>query len=242
MIKTISSVLAAFAAVTFAGFSGEASAQSCSSCGPVHGAQTVQNFAYPNTGCSHGGCQSGHGAHGQSGHGHKVKQHFHNLKQQFAFTSANNEKIAARNDAWPLPFTCWDKTGYYDTWAPMLSKGSEIHAVLDKDYFTGGNELNRLGIDRVRGIVQNMPASQRTVYVHRSGDDFIDKARVDDIRNTISTYYAASGPVEVRLSDEIPTSIAGTSIINSRASRVENLPPPIIPVASGGSVDQAVTQ
>ena len=124
----------------------------------------------------------------------------------------------------------------------MLQAGSEIHGVLDNNFFTGGNELNRIGIDRVAGIVQNMPSSQRTVYVHRTGDDFVDKARMDDIRNTISTYYAASGPVNVQLSDKLPTSVAGNYILTNREVRTENEPPAIIPVAEAGSVNEAVTE
>ena len=237
MIKTISTALAAFAAVTFAGLSGEASAQGCSSCSP---APQMHNFAYPaaSAGCGQAGCQSGHG-HGVHG---RIKEHYHELKQQFAFTSANNEKIAARNDAWPLPFTCWDKRGYYSTWSPMLQAGSEISAVLDSNFFSNSNELNRVGIDRVAGIVQNMPSNERTLYVTRSGDDFTNRARVEAIKNTLSTYYASSGPVDVRLSNRIPETVAGSTIVNNREVRNNNLPPAIIPVASGGSVDEAVTE
>ena len=243
MIKTISTALAAFAVVTLAGLPGEASAQHCSSC-TSSPAPSIGNFAYPSApvtaGCGSGGCGAGHGqGHGQGHRG--IKEHFYELKQQLAFTADNNEKIAARNDAWPLPFSCHDKIGYYRTWTPMLQAGSETHAVLDNNFFTN-NELNRVGVDRVAGVVQNMPASDRALYVTRSGDDFVDKARMDSIRNTISTYYAQSGPVDVRLSNRIAPTVAANAILNNRVVRQKNLPPAIIPVASGGSVDEAVTE
>ena len=232
MIKTISSAIAAIAVVTFAGLSGQASAQSCSSCGP---APSINSFAYPaaSPGCGHGGCGSGHG---------HLKEHFHEFKQQLSHTSANNQKIAARNDAWPLPFSCWDKRGYYATWRPMLHAGSEVQAVLDNNFFTSSNELNRVGIDRVAGIVRNLPTGERTLYVTRTGDDFTNKARIEEIQNTIATYYSHSGPVSVQLSDRIAPTVAATNVFNSRELRNENLAPSIIPVADAGSVNQAITE
>ena len=232
MIKTISSALAAFAVVTFAGLPGQASAQSCSSCST---APSVNSFNYPAApvaaGCGHGGCRSGHGS---------IGSHVHEAKQRLAHTSAINQKAAARNEAWPNPFACWDKQGYYETWRPMLQAGSEVQAVLDTNYFTDANELNRVGIDRVAGIVQNMPTGERTVYVNRSGDDFVDKARMDAIRHTISTYYAQSGPADVRMSNRIPQSVNGADILVSRELRRTSLPPAIIQVGQGESVTEAV--
>jgi len=140
MIKTILSALAAFAAVTFVGLSGQAAAQDCSSCGH---AASVSGFGFPAApavgGCRGGGCLKGHGGH--------LKQHVHDLKQQLDHTSAINSKIAARNDAWPLPFACADKRDYYGVWDAMLSSGSETQAVLDGNYFTAANRLNRVGVD-----------------------------------------------------------------------------------------------
>jgi len=142
MIKTISTAFAAFAVVTFAGLSGQATAQNCQSCG-----SGSNSFSYPVTSssCGRGGCLSrGHG-HGVQGGGH-----FDELKNQINHQSALNAKSAARNDAWPLPFACQDKRTYYETWAPMLAAGRETQGVLDSKFFTENNELNRIGIERVR--------------------------------------------------------------------------------------------
>ena len=236
MIKTISSALAAVAVVAFAGLTGQASAQSCSSCGPA-------NFSFPAqapvvAGCGGHGCKHGGG---QAGSGH-IANHFESLKQKFAHTATINERAAARNDAWPLPFACWDKKGYHDTWRPMLQAGNEVQGVLGTHFFTSSNELNGVGIDRVAGIVQNMPSYERTVYVSRTGDDFTDKARMDAIRNMVSTYYAQSGPVDVRLTHRIPQTVAAVKILGNRTTREGNLPPAIIPVGDATSVNQAVTQ
>ena len=228
MIKSISPALAALAVVTFACLTGQASAQSCSSCG------TAPSFGFPTApsvaGCGNGGCQSG-------GHGH-----FDEFKQKIAHASSVHERAAARNDAWPKPFSCWDKTGYYDIWRPMIQAGTEVNSVLDGNYFTDDNELNRVGIDRVAGVLLNMPSNERTVYVTRGANEGINQARVNSIRHTIATYYSHVGGVNVQLSDRIPRTIAGTTILNNRILRNSSLPPAIIPVGSGGSVNTSVTQ
>ena len=230
MIKTISTALAAVAVVTFAGLVGQASAQSCSSCGTGH---ATSSFSYPS---ALGGAGGGHGGHG------KAKEHFHNVKQQIAFKSAYNEKIAARNDAWPKPFACWDKTGYYNVWTPMLQAGSETQAVLDANFFTEGNALNSVGIDRVAGVVLNMPSNDRTLYVSRGPDEAVNQARVDAIRNTVSRYYGHVAGVSVRMSDRIPETESGAAIMQLQAGRIPSLPPAVLPVGTANSVGEAVTQ
>ncbi|MDB2686714.1 hypothetical protein N9Y42_05840 [Mariniblastus sp.] len=229
MIKSISSALAAIAVVTFAGFTSHASAQNCSTCGP---APAISSFSWPATatpGCGHGGC----------GHGH-IGQGVDELKQKFAHASAINGKIAARNDAWPKPFSCWDKRDYYATWAPMIQAGAEVHAVLDGNYFSQNNQLNNVGIDRVAGVVLNMPANLRTLYVNRGPDEAVNQARVSSIRNLLSTHYRQIAGVDVRLSDRIPQSVSGASIIQLQNGRIPKLPPAVLPVAAAQSVKSAV--
>ena len=235
MFKTFSTALAAFAAVTFAGLSGQASAQSCSSCAPAPSIGVAYPSAPVMAGCGQGGC-----GHGQ-GHS-SIKEHFHLFKQKLAFKSAINERAAARNDAWPKPFACWDKRDYHAIWAPMLQSGIETQSVLDSHYFTNDNELNRVGIDRIAGIVLNMPTNEKTVYVTRGPNEGINQARIASIRNTISTYYGQVSGVDVRLSDRIPTTMSGPNALQVLEGRSPVLPPAIIPVGTANSVSEAVTQ
>ena len=169
MIKSISTALAAIAVVTFAGLTGQASAQGCSSC------SSANSFGFPAApvsvaGCGHGGC--GHGGGG------KISAGVHELRRQLDHTSQINAKVAARNDAWPLPFACADKRDYYRIWDTMLNAGIEENAVLDANFFTEDNRLNNVGIDRVAGIVLNMPTNERTLFVYRVADESVNQARV----------------------------------------------------------------
>jgi len=84
----------------------------------------------------------------------------------------------------------------------QLNSGSETHAVLDSNFFTEANTLNRIGIDRVAGIVMNLPANERTVFVSRTTDQVVDQARVDAIKDMVATYYSHRGAVGVQLSDK----------------------------------------
>jgi len=250
MIKNIFTALAAFAVVTFAGLSGQALAQGCSSCGQaaqvlaapvaVQGCSSCNSaassgFAWPSApaskGCGRFGCRHGHG---------KISGHFHDLKNKLDHQAGLNDRIAARNDAWPLPFACADKRGYRDIWNTMLSSGHEVSCVLDGNYFTEANQLNRLGIDRVAGIVENMPTADRVVFVNRTANDSINQARLEAARQTISTYYRHRGAVDVRLSEKLPVSIAGARVQDNREKYTINSPPPTIPVATGESINQAV--
>ena len=225
MIKTISTALTAFAVVTFAGFSSQATAQDCSSCG------SVSNFGFPavTSPCGRGGCLGkGHGQGHSLGQGHGHGHRFQELKNQVNHQAAINAKAAARNDAWPLPFSCRDKIYYYDVWRPMLAAGSETQGVLDQNFFTSNHELNRIGIDRVAGVAQNGPSSERVVYVSRSADQAVDQARLSAVRSTIATYYSHRGIVDVRLSEKVAPTVAAVKVQALNASHEENRPPATI--------------
>ena len=236
MIKTISTAFAVFAVVTFTGFSGQAAAQNCSSCG------SASSFGFPAaSSCGPGGClgkgqgpRHGHGL----GHGHEHGARFQELKKQIDHQAALNAKVAARNDAWPLPFACWDRRNYYDTWAPMLAAGRETQGVLDNKFFTENNELNRIGIDRIAEIAMHSPINERAVYVSRSADQAVDQIRVDAIRNTIATYYSHRGTVDVRLSDKAAPTVAAVKVQAVNASFEQNRP--AATVFNAQSVNSAV--
>ena len=232
MIKSISTALAVSAVAAFVGVCSQASAQNCSSC-----ASTASSFSYPvaSSSCGHHGCRLKNG----HGHGHG---HINEFKEQLHHQAAINSKIAARNDAWPKPFACWDKRGYYDTWNVMLNSGSETHAVLDSNFFTEANTLNRIGIDRVAGIVMNLPANERTVFVSRTTDQVVDQARVAAIQDMVATYYSHRGAVGVQLSDKIPRTAAAAEKLDIFNRRKEERPRTVLPVGEADTVNQAVTQ
>lgn len=227
MMKQITTGLTAFAVVAIVGFSNHASAQHCSGC-------NSDGFGFPvssaTSACGSNGCRV------RGSHGGRINE-FRNKLDHY---SALNSKIAARNDAWPKPFACIDKADYYNIWSTMLEAGTETQCVLDGDFFGENHELNRVGIDRVRGIMANMPSDNRSVYVHRTNNDQVNQARIDAIRNTVELYYSHKGPVKVALSDHVPRSISGNTVQRVRELRTQNMAPPIIQVGDGESVASSV--
>ena len=232
MIKSISTALAVSAVAAFVGVCSQASAQDCSSC-----ASSAGSFSYPvaSSSCGHHGCRLKNG----HGHGHG---HINEFKERLHHQAAINSKITARNDAWPKPFSCWDKRDYYQTWNVMLNSGSEVHGVLDNNFFTEENTLNRIGIDRVAGIVLNLPANERTVFVSRTTDQVVDQARVTAIRDMIATYYSHRGVVDVQLSDKLPQTAAASEKLAIYNRRKEERPRTVLPVGDADTVNSAVSQ
>ena len=232
MMKNMTSTMAALAVAAIFSLSNQASAQNCSSCASGDG------FGFPvasqsGTSCSGGGCR----LRGSLGHG---GGHFQEFKNKMDHYAVLNAKIAARNDAWPKPFACLDKRDYYGIWSTMLDAGTETQCVLDGDFFGEANDLNRIGIDRVRGIMTNMPSADRTVFVHRTNNEAVDNARIAAIRNTIDTYYGHLGAADIKLSDNLPRSISGLQVQQYSTLRAENLAAPIIQVGDGDSVANSV--
>ncbi len=204
-------VLAVFGLATAATV---ASAQ-CSSCDTA-GSQ----FSYPATG--HGGLL------GRSQIGSE-------LRSQFEQQRAINQRIAARNLAWPRPFTCVSRQLYHNMFNAMVNAGWEDQCILTDVHFeedTG--ELTRYGVQQIGGMMMNMPQGRRVVFVQQGADQEKTSDRVQRIRDVISTYYPQRGGI-VQVSARTPATQSGLRAENISNLAGESTPAPIIPVASGTS-------
>ncbi|MEL7498385.1 MAG: hypothetical protein AAFN77_12305 [Planctomycetota bacterium] len=221
-LTTAFTAAAAFAIFSFAG-AASVSAQ--------------QTFGYPATTQSqqcNGRCGGGCRLHGGGGH-------MQNFRDKMDHYSALNKKKFDRNDAWPRPFNCWDRRAYHNVWVPMLTNGAEQHCILSSDFFDAEtNELTRVGIAKVADIMQNVPQTNRSVFVQRSADDKANQARMEQVKFTIDKFYAHLGVARVQLSNQLPPispAAQSQAILNSRT---ENMAPPTIQASNGGSVAQSV--
>jgi hypothetical protein len=228
MSLKLTAAIATVAAVTAFGFTGQASAQTCNSCSSCE--SMAQSFDYP---AGRQACNSGRQ---RLQHGGRIDE----LKRKHAHQSELFEKSRARNDAWPKPFACLDKRDYYDIWSVMLDSGVETQCVLNTDFFNTNHELNRVGIDRVAGIMLNMPANQRVVYLHREADANVNDMRLASVTNTIETYYRHLGSVNVKMTDAIPLSVSGSSVQRNLTLREDNLSPAVIDIGEQTSIQQSV--
>ncbi|MFT7629479.1 MAG: hypothetical protein ACI87E_000477 [Mariniblastus sp.] len=163
------------------------------------------------------------------------------FKANFAKTQANALKVMGRNQAWPMPFNCADRQLYFSIWEPMIDQGFEEQCVLTSVHFDGEtNQLNLFGKHTVAGIMQNMPSTRRKVFIHRDANEDSNQRRLQAVESTINTWYAASGPARVSFSTKLPVKLSGSTAEAIMRLSAENQAPPVIPVSSGESINDAV--
>ena len=222
MLKPISAIAAmavtiAFASITFA---------QCNSCGTSDVA-----FGYPGGTCAT--CNGG--GHGIAGRG----QHHEYLKAKLDHVREYGEKVSARNQAWPKPFTCADRKTYTTLWGPMLDAGFADQTTVTAVHFEEG-ELTAYGKHQIAGIMRNMPQHRKVVYVQRDRDEVTTQARFNKVQELVSMFYGQSG--RVALTDRNPINQQGLRAETTTNAYYGALPDPIIPISDASStVGDSVT-
>ncbi len=222
--KPLFLVAVAVASITM--LAGETWAQ-CSSC------NQAPAFGYPSSGgCGGGGCGAG-GLAGLKG----------DIKARHAQTRAINARITARNEAWPKPFACNTRQLYHRMWSPMVEQGYQEQCTLGHVHFDPEtNKLNQFGVTQVAAIMRNMPLEHKKVFLHKVNVERVNDKRMSSVRDTINTYYSFAGPARVAFTNHPPVVIRGDKAGGIITKAVEGAPSPIIPVGTGDSVSDAVSQ
>ena len=186
-------------------FGGWAHSSSCASC---------------NSGGCGGGCASG------------ARQAW---RDRWEHARHQNDKVCARNRAWPKPFDCADRQLYFSIWEPMLDAGYQKHCTLTSAHFDAETQqLNNYGKSAVAGIMQNMPSHRKTIFIHRDIDQQISDSRMNEVRNAVETWYGSTTQASIAFTDRLPTRSNGDRIEIINGLYREGTPPPTIPVATGG--------
>lgn len=223
----------------------------CATCGPV--AAPAQQVAYVQAApvvvgdCGGGGCGGGGGGYlaggckgggcfaGGIGGGQ--------LKAKCAHQRAINQKITARNDAWPKPFQCADRQLYNSFWGAQIDQGWEEQCVLEASHFNAEtNQLNKFGQQAVAGIMQNNPEHRRTVFIHLDHNDSINQIRRSAVQDTINTFYGRTNNAQVAFSSKRPVTTSGPRAAELHKQWLSNQAVPTIAVGTGDSVSAAVGQ
>ena len=223
MLKTIPALAATAAIVITLSFAHSALAQ-CDSCG-TGGTGGNVSFGYPGTGCTT--CTSGVGGGHRLGNG----QHGEVLKAKFAYAQAYNDKVAARNAAWPKPFTCGDRQLFFSYWTPMVAAGYADQNTVTGVHFKDDNTLTHYGKQQIAGIMRNMPTEYKVVYIQQDGDEETTQARYNTVQSLVQNWYGQAG--QVRLTNRNPINQNGKRAEVTSNQYYEALSPPIIPVAAG---------
>ncbi len=189
----------------------------------------VTTFGYPAGNCG-GGCGQ---SVGQSCGGRGGAGCVNEMKARIAHYQAQSEKIAARNAAWPKPFACADAQLYTKMWGPMINAGFEDQNLLTSVHFDKeSGDLTRYGKNQVVGILKNMPAHRKVVFVQRSVDEATTQQRYNTVREVVDMWYGANGRVE--LSGRTAIGGVGLGAEKITQSYYESAPAPVIPIANGG--------
>ena len=219
MLKLIPALAATAAIVITLSFAHAAFAQ-CDSCGTGS-----TSFSYPGNGCTT--CSGGHGGRGYGGGHHEY------LKAKFAHAQEYNAKVAGRNEAWPKPFTCGDRQLYSAYFSPMVAAGYADQNTVTSVHFKKDGKLTHYGKQQIAGIMRNMPAAHKVVFVQRDGDEATTQSRYNEVQTLVNNWYGQSG--QVRLTDRNPINQNGKRAEATSNNYFNALAPPIIPVAAGTS-------
>jgi hypothetical protein len=196
------------------------------------------SFGFPGGGttCA-GGCDSGPsvGAR-QRGFGYSQ------MSQRFQETQAQNDKVYARNAAWPKPFACGSRQHYHNIWNPMYDAGWEDQCILTETHFDKEGELTKYGVQQIGGMMMNMPQSRRVIFIQATSNSADTDMRLAKVRNVIETYYSQRGG-RVQVSARTPATMSGVRAVDITEKALGASPPPRIPIANGNStVGSAIGQ
>lgn len=198
----------------------------------------VDVFGYPAGGGSCGGaaCGSPSIAAQQRSFG------YGQFKDRVHATQAQNEKIYARNAAWPKPFTCASRQLYHNMFRPMYDAGWEDQCILTSTHFDENGDLTRYGRQQISGMLMNMPKARRIIFVQTTSDATETQARLAKVQTVIQTLHPQRSGI-VRASDRTPATLPGWRAVDIIEKATANAPSPVIPIANGSSgISQAVTQ
>ncbi len=181
-----------------------------------------------------GGCADGHCGDASGSYFGNARSNYEQMRHDF-------DLVTARNDAWPLPFNCWDREAYYVVMNQQYAHGLQMAHTLTSDYFDPNtHELNRVGEMRVAWIMQNSPSAERQIYVYEDQTGPALDMRMASIRQVVDRWYGHLGPVNIASSRLNPTPIPATyqkTILDQYAS---GQPAPVIPIASGTKLTSSV--
>ncbi len=175
------------------------------------------------------------GASGAAAGGGSAQSYLHNLRAEY-------ELVTARNSAWPLPFTCQDREHYYQIFHLQYATGMAVAHTLTSEYFnTESNELNAAGQAKVAWIMQNAPSNSKMIYVYEDQTNATMDQRMHSVKATVDKWYGNMGAYQIAKTQIRPNQIPATYQEQISASYEANLPVPVIPISSAGSITSSVS-
>lgn len=154
---------------------------------------------------------------------------FHAAREQ-------HNQMFQRNQAWPNPFVCWDRTAYLSIWQQMYSSGQAYDCTLcDSHFDRGTGQLNRLGERKLQVVMQNNPEWQRGVLVAPTRDPQLSQQRLEVVRESVRQWYGDAYAAQVAFSNVVPEPASGARIQAINVGYGAAMQPPTINQSGGAN-------
>lgn len=154
----------------------------------------------------------------------------------FRAAREQHTQIYQRNQAWPKPFACWDRTAYLGIWQQMYSSGLAYECTLSDSHFEQGTgELNRLGARKLQVTMQNNPEWQRGILVAPTRDPQLSNLRLESVRESVRQWYGDDYADQVAFSNVVPEPASGARIQAINVGYGAAMQPPTINQAGGAN-------
>lgn len=141
-----------------------------------------------------------------------------------------------RNNMWPQPFIMADRISVCEPFAIQVNNGWRLQNTIGDAYFdANNNELTVAGQTKVKWIVQQAPASRRTVFVLMSEDREATNARVRSVQQAAERYTIKGPPAEVLLTDRDVIGGSGEYYDSVDRALKSSVPAPRLPARSSGN-------
>ena len=166
---------------------------------------------------------------------------FHHIHEGVETYCADARLNHARGEAWPLPFSCWDREHYYSIFNQQYAHGLQVAHTLTSEYFDPEtNELNRAGEMRVAWIMQNAPQANKQIFVYEDKTGPTMDQRISMIRNFTDRYYQHLGQATIVKSQLLPHQVPATYQANTLQQYAGAQADPVIPIQAGATINSTV--
>lgn len=106
----------------------------------------------------------------------------------------------------------------------------------DQHFDPQTQQLNSFGQSTLAGIMQNMPAQRKQIFVAQAPDEGVTEVRMENVSQLISTFYGQLAPTALVAASSLqPAMASGARAEGVLRKFTESAPAPIVPLQTSGT-------